>query len=154
MSMPKTMAAPGAGRGAGRHPPELARGPGARLRRLSLPSIPGHGGRLVLTTRMRLLIIAQGLIFYASLQDEETIDWLGTLVPLSKAQAALAEGLFGLVLFLLWGLCMIAWMRVFTQDRRDADLRDRGPGDQVLGDRGLRDQDRCDKDRRDKEDRT
>ncbi|ARC88499.1 hypothetical protein [Rhodovulum sp. MB263] len=121
--MPKKKTA-GAGRGAGRSPAGLARSPGGR-RRLSLPSIPGHGGRLVLTTRMRLLIIAQGLIFYASLQDEETIEWLATLVPLSKAQAALAEGLLGLVLFLLWGLCMIAWMRVFSQDRSGQDRRDR-----------------------------
>ncbi|RAP42702.1 hypothetical protein BYZ73_03275 [Rhodovulum viride] len=125
MNRPKTMAASGAGRGAGaetgRAAADRARGP--RRRRLPLPSIPGHGGRLFLTTRMRLLIIAQGLIFYASLQDEETIDWLGTLVPLSKGQAALAEGLLGLVLFLLWGLCMIAWMRVFAAQRRDTEDR-------------------------------
>ncbi|MBL3578189.1 hypothetical protein DSD19_03695 [Rhodovulum sp. BSW8] len=117
------MAASGAGRGTGaetgRAAADRGRGPEGRRRLLPLPSIPGHGGRLFLTTRMRLLIVAQGLIFYASLQDEETIDWLGTLVPLSKGQAALAEGLLGLVLFSLWGLCMIAWMRVVARDRQD-----------------------------------
>ncbi|MBK5934260.1 hypothetical protein C8N32_10214 [Rhodovulum imhoffii] len=81
--------------------------------------VPGHGGRMGLTMPMRLLISAQMLLFILSLEDEETARWLADQAGLSAHQAGFVELALSLVLLVLWGLCMIGWVRIAHRNSED-----------------------------------
>ncbi|MEX2520402.1 MAG: hypothetical protein WD969_13835 [Paracoccaceae bacterium] len=80
----------------------------------------GHSGRLGLTWRMRWLIFAHAAIFIASQMVDELVDWVAKPLGLIPAQAMVLEITLGLILFLLWSACMLAWVSG-PGARRDQD---------------------------------
>lgn len=100
------------------HPTGSGDPPSFRSRMLA---VPGHSGRLQLTTRMRLLIVAQLVIFMASLEDEEIVASIVDGLGLSAGRAVLVELVLALALLSLWGLCMIAWLRLAERRRKERE---------------------------------
>ncbi|MFV0476098.1 MAG: hypothetical protein ACK5MQ_18130 [Pikeienuella sp.] len=95
--------------------------PAGKRARPARPKVSiGHAGRLNMTGGGRWLIFALILIFIAAQLVDELVDWLAEPLRLVPAQAAVLEVALGLILFLLWSVCMLAWVRG-ARSRRDRD---------------------------------
>lgn len=99
-------------------PPDDA--PGEKPRRRRAPVSIGHAGRLNLSWRTRWPIVALIVTFVASQMVDEIVGWVEGPLGLAPAQATVLEITLGLILFLLCGAFMLAWVRG-VESRRDRD---------------------------------